>query len=201
MHHVVAAYFLYKARVGLHHIGFGKQWVPVDILAELFFKFQVTHFVASGIVVEHTVKTDGLGRYHWRAHRHIGLKSARGAYAHNVEAAVCVFHNSLLEIDVGESIEFGHHDVDIVAPYAVAQCHNRPAAVGAAYGVELATAHFIVACVKVGCYHVDSARVTAYDDVVAQLVGVKVNVKYTAVGIDDHFRIGDYFLGHSCHCI
>ena len=57
-HHVVTAYAVDEFSVGIDNIGFSPKGIPVGVVTESFFKTEVGHLVAAGVVVEHTVKAD-----------------------------------------------------------------------------------------------------------------------------------------------
>ncbi len=101
-------------------------------------EFKVGNFVASGVVVENTVKSYGLFGYYRGAELEFGLQGSRCAYAHHSEASQVVANLASVEVDVGESVELVDYYVDVVRAYAVGQAHDGLASVCAAYGVEFA---------------------------------------------------------------
>ncbi len=75
-YHVVAADLLYEFFVGRHYIWCRPQRIPSHIFTECFLVVEVRHTVASGVVVEHSVKSYGVGRDYRSAHDEFGLKGA-----------------------------------------------------------------------------------------------------------------------------
>ena len=107
-------------------------------MAELTLEVEIGHFVASGIIVEHTVEAYGFGGYDGGAEFELRLEGSGSADAYHSEGAVVGAHFACFKVDIGRGVELVDHYVDIVGAYAVAQTHYGLALVGATYGVELA---------------------------------------------------------------
>ena len=70
----------------------------------------------------------------------MGLQTAAGADAHKRQRAVRGLLGPQLEVDVGQCVEFVHHNVDVVAADARRQHRHALLAIGARHRVELAAA-------------------------------------------------------------
>lgn len=195
-HHVAAADALDEFGIGVDNVWLRPQRVPACVLAEILLKIEVGHFVASGIVVEDTVEADGFLGDNRCAKAEFGLESTGCADAHEGEHTLIVADLAGLEVYVGESVEFVDHNVDVVGSDAMAKTHDGLAFVCAAYRVEFAGRDLECTCVEKLGHHVDTARVSDEDHTVRELRRQKMQVEYTAVGIDYKFRFGDYFFAH-----
>lgn len=196
-HHVIAAYHVDEFLVGVHDIGFGPEWIPAGMLAECFFEIEVGHFIAAGIIVEHTVEAKRFFGYHGSAERQFGLQSARCADAHHGETAFFGPYLAGLEVDVGQGVEFVDYNVDIVGADTVAEAHYGFALVGASDGVEFAGRYFESPGVEERCHHVDARRIAYEDNAVGELRGEQMQVEYAAVGVDYEFGWRDNLVFHS----
>ncbi len=188
--HVVARYLLYQTAVGIHYVRSGPGRIPIGVGAEFLLEFQVAYLVAVGIEVKDAVEADSLVGNNVIAYMQVFLQGAGCADAHYVERAVLGLDGARVEVDVGQGVKLGHHDLDVVGTDAVADAHYGLALVCAADGMELARLHVIIHCVEQRAYHSDAARVAHEDDVVAKLVGTKMDVERASVPVDDQFRRG-----------
>jgi hypothetical protein len=73
-------------------------------------------------------------------------------------------HGASGKVHVGQRVELGDYDVDVVGADAVADTHYRLPLVGAANGVELARRNLEGLGVEKRCHHVNSARIAHQDD-------------------------------------
>ena len=169
------------------------------MLFECLFKQEVTHLVAGGIVVEQTVEADTLDRGHEAARGCKGLQATAGADANAGQRAVLVFLLSRLIVDVGQCVEFGHDDVNIVAADAVALTGDALAFIGAGDGMELAAADLTLSGVEMVGNGIDAGRVAHQDYTVGQLLRLEVQVEAGAVFVDDELGMskGLFFLWHN----
>ena len=153
------------------HVGGALDGIPCHVLLEGFFQLQVADLVAAGIVVQEAVEADALDGGDEGARGREGLKAAAGADAHAGQRTVLRILLACLVVDIGQRVQLGHHDVDIVAADAVALAGDALAAVGAGDGVELAALHLTFHRVEVCGHGVHATRVTDEDDLVSELFG------------------------------
>ena len=106
------------------------------------------------------------------------MHTAGSADTHDVQRAVFGLHLACLEVDVCQSVELGDYDINVVGANTMTQCHDGLTLVGSAYGVELARGDFKVLCVEIRSNHVDTGRITTDDDIIGQLLGLQMDVKY-----------------------
>ena len=188
--HVVARYLLDQTAVGVHYVRSGPGRIPIGVGAEFLLEFQVAYLVAVGIEIQYSVKSECFLGYDEVADVQVFLQRAGCTDAHYVERAVLGFDGTRVEVDVGQGVKLGHHDLDVVGTDAVADAHYGLALVRAADGMELARLHVIIHCVEQRAYHSDASRIAYENDVVAQLVGTKMDVERASVPVDDQFRRG-----------
>ena len=189
VHHVGAGNACYEFGVGIHHVGVRYALVaaPLHVLHEGLLKGEVAHGVAASVEVEQPVEADALDAGHPSAHGRVGLQTATGAYAHQFQLAQRGAHGAGVEVDVGQGVEFVHHDVNVVAAYARRHHGDAFALVGACDGAKLAALHCAFAFAEVRGHKVYAAGVAHKNHLVGQLLGQHVQVKDAAVGVDDEF--------------
>ena len=90
-------------------------------------------------------------------------------------------------VDVGERIEFVHHNIDVVATDTMALAGDALAFVSTSNGVEFTAADFTFAGVKMVGNGVYSCGVANEDDFVCQLLGTQVEMETRTISIDDEF--------------
>lgn len=139
-HHIVAADTLHEFGVSIDYVRSGEDIAPAYMLAESLFEVKVADPVAIGIEIEYTLDADTLLGDDIFAKVEILLKGAGSADTHDVESAMLRALAARSEVDIGEGIELGHHDLDIVGADAVRDSHDRLAVISAADGMELARA-------------------------------------------------------------
>ena len=161
--------------------------------AEFVFEVEVGYQVASGIVIEYAVEAYRLFGYYRGAEREFGLESPRCAYAHQSKRTYFVAYLACIEVDVSQGVEFVDYNVDIVRSDTVAEAHYGLAVICAAYGVEFARRYFKVLGVEEVGHHIYACRVAYQYHTVGKLFGQQVEVEYTAVGVDYHFRFRNNF--------
>ena len=83
----------------------------------------------------------------------VGLQSAGCSQAEEGEPFQCVVDVPRFEIYVGQRVEFGHDDIDVVGPDAGGYHGQSFAFAGSRYGVEFAVGDLFVACVEMGGHH------------------------------------------------
>ena len=155
--------------------------------AKRFLEGQVADTVAVGIVVEQAVEADALDGSNESAQRCLGLQAAAGADAHKGQAAKPVAVLSRGEINVGQSVQFVDHDVDVVATDAGGERREAFPVISACDAVELTAAHLALHVVEMGCHHCHATGVADKDDAVGQLLGAQMKVEDAAVFVDDEF--------------
>lgn len=74
-----------------------------------------------------------------------------------------------LEVDVFQSVELVHHDVNIVASYSCALNGDAFALIGAGNGMEFTAFHLALFLFKVGCHEAYTARVANENHLVGEL--------------------------------
>ena len=89
------------------------------MLAESLLELEIGHIVASGIIVEYPVETDGFFGDYRCADDQFRLQGARSADTHHCELAVRGLYLAGIEIYIGERVEFVDHNINVVRPYAV----------------------------------------------------------------------------------
>ena len=87
--------------------------------AEFAFEFKIAYFVAVGIEIEDAVEAGSFLGDDEIADMQILLQRAGSADSHDVQCAMFRFYLACLEIDVGEGVEFSHHNLDIIGTDAV----------------------------------------------------------------------------------
>ena len=105
------------------------------------------------------------------------LQRSAGADTDYIQGAVALADYARFEIDVGERIKFGDHNLDVVGTYAMGYGHQGFALESAADSMELSRMHVVVDRIETGGYHVDSPGIAYENDVVAQLVRTEMYVK------------------------
>ena len=98
-----------------------------------------------------------------------------------------IFLLSRLIVDIGQRVEFVHHDVDIVAAYTMTLHRDALTLVGTSDGVELTTADVALLCVEMGGHGVNTRRITNEDHLVGQLLWLQMEMKTRTVCVDDQF--------------
>ena len=111
-----------------------------------------------------------------------------------------VFLFAGIVVDVGQRVQFVDHDIDIVAADAMRLTGNALSFIHTRYGVEFTRRNLVFNTVKVGCYRVDTSRVTNENHLVSQKFRLQVKVKTGTVTIDDEFRFGEMLFCHSITC-
>ena len=89
------------------------------------------------------------------------------------------------------SIEFVHHDVEIIGAHAGAEHGDAFAVEIARAGDEFAVLAFHLDLVEERGNHDDTTRVANQYDIVGQLVGMKVQVIYRTLVVEDQLRCGN----------
>ena len=105
------------------------------------------------------------------------MQTTTGAYTYTGQGAVLVALCACGVVDVGQRVEFVHHDVDIVAADAVALTGNALAFVCSSDGVELPALHFALYAVEVVGYGVHACGVTYEHYAVGQLFRTQMQME------------------------
>ena len=95
------------------------QLVKQQLHKIVYLKIHQENLLAVLVPVEHAVETDGDVAQDITAQRNVGTDCAAGADAEDGQAAMSQFGEAGIEIDIGQGVELGHHDVDVVGADAV----------------------------------------------------------------------------------
>lgn len=117
----------------------------------------------------------------------VGLQGAAGADTHDVEGAVFRLHLHCLEVDIGESIQLVHHDVNIVGAHAGGEGADAFSAQGAGVGHQFAVLPADFDGVEAAGDVLHTSRVTHHDDMVSNFFGMKAEVVYLPSGLQRKF--------------
>ena len=115
------------------------------------------------------------------------MEGAGGADADDIEGAVLFLDLAGGEIDIGQRIQFGHDDVDVVRSDAVGKDGDALAVLPARDGDELAGGVAELDVLQEVGDHVNPAGVADHDDVVGQFFRLEVDMERGAVPVDDQF--------------
>ena len=128
---------------------------------------------------------------HVAAQRNVCVQGAGSADAQDVQGLVHGLDFAGLEVHVGQGVQLGHDDVDIVRADAMGQRGDALAVALAGDGNEFTgfVTEFYVC--EVFSDHVHAGRIADHDDVICQFFGFQMDVKHGTVAIDDEFRFRD----------
>ena len=141
-HHVVSCYLVNQFWICLCHVGGTFHGRPIHVLLEGFFHWQVANLVAVSIVVEQAIEANALDGGDETTRGGERLQATTSADTHDGEGAVFILLSASVEVDVGKGIQFGHHNVDIVAADARGEHGDAFALISSCNAMELAAAHF-----------------------------------------------------------
>ena len=170
-HHVVLGYLLDELGIGYCHVGRTLERRPAHVLLESFFQLQVADIVASVVVVEETIEADALDGGDEGACGREGLEAATGADAHDGERAVFVVLGARLEVDIGQSVELVHDDVDVVAADACRYDADALALIPTCNGMEFTALDITFHALEMGCYGLHASGVSDEDDLICKVFG------------------------------
>ena len=108
----------------------------------------------------------------------MGLQSATGAYAHHLQLGELRLLCASRKVDIGQSVQFVHHDVNVVAPDTRGQHGDTLAVVCACYRVKLSATDVALHRIEVGGYRCYTPRVANKDYLASQLLGTEVEVEH-----------------------
>ena len=92
-----------------------------------------------------------------------------------------------LEIDVGESIQLGHYDIDVVAADSVGKGGDTLAVVGTGSESEFAGLALDFDGVEKGFEHFHTPGISEHHHDVGKVLRPHVDVECRTIGIDDEF--------------
>ena len=121
----------------------------------------------------------------------IGLQGAAGAQPKQGELPELGTYGARGQVDVGQGVQLGQHDVDVVRADAGRDDREAFAPEGAGHGVKFAVGDFLFARVEAGGDGLDASRIADQQHRVGQLFGAQVEVKYGAVVVEDQLRGGN----------
>ena len=151
-------------------------WV-FHLLYESIAHGYLIHFFVLFIKVKKTVQADGISRsYVVVFHFNIGLERTTGADADKVQTAMGFFGHSRLQVDIGEGVEFVHHDINVVGTHARREHSDTFAVEIAGTGDEFTVLTFHLNLVEKRGNHFDTTRVANHDDVIGQLIGMQIQM-------------------------
>ena len=176
-YHVVLCYLLYQLLVGHSHVWRSLDGIPVHVLLECLFHLGVADLVAASVVVEQTVKTYALDRCDKCTYRRIWLQTAAGADADASECAVLFVLRASIIVDVGQRVEFGHDNVDIVTPDTMTLTRDAFSFIRASDGMELSALYFKLDGVEMCSHGIDAGWIAHEDDFVSQIFRTQVKVE------------------------
>ena len=165
--------------------------VPMDVLLEGLLEVEQGYLVPAFVPVHQAVAAYGDMREDEGPERDFRLDGAAGAYPQDVESTVLGLDLAGLEIDVGEGVELGHHDVDVVGADARREHREPLSAAAAGHPHELPRGASGLDLVEQGDEHLHAAGIADEYHVVGKLVGTDVDVEYRTVAVDDKFRFRD----------
>ena len=96
-------------------------------------------------------------------------------------------HAASGEIDIGEGVEFGYYDLNIIGADAMRYRHDRLALIRASDGMKLARTNFKIDRIEHRSDEIYATGIADEDDIIAKLVGAHMDMKSRAVIIDDEF--------------
>ena len=179
----VGGYLVEQQWASSYAVGTSQTLVELHVLQECFLH-RCPLFTARCplfVVVHQAVEADGIGGGDVAAAVDVGLQRAAGADAYYLQVPVTVF----LPFPVLHSqggIEFGHYDVDVVAPHAGAEGGESGAVIEAREGVDFAVVRLVFDAFKDVFEHVDPLGVTNEQHLVGQGAAGKTYVVEAAVG-------------------
>ena len=173
---------------GTHEVRIREMGVPVAVLLEGLFEIEQADLVAVRVPVEHAVGADADMAAYEGAKRNLGLNCTACAYAHQGEALVLGLDLAGGEVHVGQGVELGGHDVDIVGTYSMRQGGDALAVVETRYEGEFTRLPLGLDLFEVGNEHLHAPGVAHEEHGVGQFGRFDVDVKYRSVAVDDEFR-------------
>ena len=198
-HHVVSCYLVNQFRVCLCHVGGTFHGRPIHVLFEGFLHWQVADIIPSVVIVEQAVKADALDGGNESARRRERLQAAASADTHDGEGTMFILLSASLKVDVGKGIQFGHHNVNIVAADARREHGDTFTLISSCNAVELSAAHFTFLLREVRRNGRHSARVADQNHAASQLFGTQMEVERRAIFVDGQFGWRESFLRHGNH--
>ena len=189
-HHVITRDTVHKVFVCRNHIRARRFCGVVDKVHQRILKAEVAHFIAPFIESEYAIEADGFLAHEESAERYILLHTAAGPYAHYFQRAFLRFLRAGGKVDIRQRINLVHHDVAVVGADTRGDTRDALAVVASCDGVELSTLHIALyaAFVKERSHHVHSVLVADQDDFVGKKLRLQVQVKRTAIRIDNQLR-------------
>ena len=119
--------------------------------------------------------------------RNLGLDRTAGADTDYGERTVFRFYFPCGEIDICQSIEFCHHNIDIVAAYSMRKGRNPLPMIKTGGKGKLTGLSLNLNRVEQGLEHFYPVGVAENYYIVGEVLRTHVNVECRAVGIDDKF--------------
>ena len=196
-HHVIGSHAINQFRAGNGHIGSTLLRVPVHMLLESLFQFEVTNIISSGVVVEQAIETDALHRCDERSHRREWLKTTTGTDAYTGECTVFIFFFAGVEIDIGKSIQLVHHDIDVIASDTRRLNGNTLTFIDTSNGAEFTAGHLTFYRIEMRGNGGYTSRITNKDYLVCQILGLEMEVECASVLINGEFRSRKMSFTHS----
>ena len=158
------------------------------MLLKCGFQMQVRRFIAARVEVEQSIEANALHAGDISTRRRVGLQPSAGTDTYEGEGTMLRLLCTCLEIDIRQSIELIHYDVDVVAAYSGAESRDALAFILSGDGMELTIARLTFLTVEMGGNEVYTSRVSNEDDFVGKLLGFEMEMEYGAVAVDDKLR-------------
>lgn len=190
MYHIAPGYAAAEFLVGMNHVGVGDAEIaaPTQVIEQGPLHGKVAHGITPGIEVEQSVEADADVRADERACRSKRLQSATGADTHYFQLPELRLLLTRLEVDVGQGIQLVDHNVDVVAPDAGREHGDAFTLVTTCNGLELTAFYFALAVLEMGGNQGHASGVAHQNHLISQPFGLDMQVKCTAVVVDDQLR-------------
>ena len=169
----------------LHEIGRRKGGLPIHMLFEGRLHRGDGDLLAVFVPVHHPVEAYADVGEEVTPQRNIGMERTGSADSENVQAAVDGFNLAGFEVDVGQGVQFRHHDVDIVRAYTVGQRGDALSIVFSGDGNKLARSVAAFDVGKIVGQHIHAAGISHHYDIVGQLFGLQMNMESGAVSVNN----------------
>ena len=162
--------------------------VPCCMLLECLLNISHGNSVSVGIPVQETVTTDRYMREDKTSERNIRLYSSGRADTEDIEGPMFRLHLPSLEIYIGESVKFVHHDIYIVRTDTCRKCCHSDALILSGHRDEFTrlVAEFLL--FKILSNHIYTTGIPYQNHIVGKFFGTKMEMEHRSVTIDDKFR-------------
>ena len=188
IHHVALIDARKKFRIIINYVGSSFLWIPLHVLGKGMLKVEVAYCIATGIVVEQTIKADTLARAHIGAYWRVRLQAATSTDAYHLQLTKYRMLGASIKVYICQSIQFINHNIDIIAPNASREHCDSLSFITSRHRVKLTTGHFTLHRIEMCRHSIHTSWITYKDYLTSQLIGTKMQVEHRAIIIDDKFR-------------